>query len=157
MRGDSGWYATIPAVLRSLGPDTARNRVVVELSSPNPRAAALVLAHYRLAPDMVEVSSDGTGALLLDPATLTVTVVDGSGRPLAGLGCAAYPDLAGASNPHPDPMPVTNDAGTCDLEVRATGYWIQIERLTQPREVIAVARVVVAPGENQKVRVVAPG
>jgi hypothetical protein len=152
---DEPWFATIPADIRSVGLDIRANRVVAAVSSPNPNAPEIVLAHFGWGENLLQISSDGTGALLLPRGTLVVTVVDQAGRPVAGLRCAAYPDLAGATNPHPDPpLPPTDQSGTCVLDLRSTGYWVQIERLTEPPHVIAIARAVVLAGKSVSVQVV---
>lgn len=155
VKSDDAWFATLPASISSIGIDDSANRVVVRLSSPNPSAPQLVAAHFGLDESLLDVSSDGTGADLLERGTLTVEVVDPSGRPVAGVGCAAYSDLPGASDPHPMPMPITDASGMCHLVLRATGYWIQIERLAEPPEVIAIARAIVSEGKSGSIRVIA--
>lgn len=152
---DEPWFATLPAVVTSLGLDDKGNRVVARLSTPNPHASDLVLTHFGFDESLLQVMPDGTGARLLGRGTLLVTVVDAANRPVSGVGCAAYPDLDGATDPHPDPMPTTDGDGRCLLDLRATGYWIHIERLTSPVTVIAIARVVVTAGKSGAIDIVA--
>jgi hypothetical protein len=152
---DEPWFATLPAVVTSLGLDDRGNRVVARISTPNPDASDLVLAHFGFDDSLLQVMSDGTGARLLGRGTLIVTVVDASNRPVSGVGCAAYPDLDGATDPHPDPMPTTDGAGRCLLDLRATGYWIHIERRTSPTTLIAIGRALVVAGKSATIQIVA--
>jgi hypothetical protein len=98
---DRGWYATIPAAPLGGGADTMNNRVDFEISSANPQAAVLILAHYGVGPDVLHISSDGTGIRLQPRGKIEgrVTTADGkepgenqlmlnwsSDRPAAGAG-----------------------------------------------------------------------
>ncbi len=155
VRADDAWFATIPADLTSLGLDTVGNRLTARVSSPNPNAAELIVKHFGWDDTMLQVSSDGTGARLLARATLRVTVVDESGNPVSGHRCVAYPDVPGATDPRPDPpLPLSDASGTCVLDVRATGYWIHIERAADASQPLAIVRAVVAPGETVAVQAV---
>jgi hypothetical protein len=57
-----------------------RNVVTVGISSANPNAGALIVAHYGAPQGMIEVESDGTGAALLPWGNVKGTVVTKDGR-----------------------------------------------------------------------------
>jgi hypothetical protein len=155
-RSEEEWISTVPADVTSLGINIEANRIDATLSSPNPGAVELVLTHFGWEAALLKVSSDGTGAKLLKPATLEVNVTDESGRAYSGLACIAYPDLAGATDPRPDPLPLTDASGRCVLSLRATGYWIEIERPNAPGVVLATIRAVMRAGESASIGVVVP-
>jgi hypothetical protein len=154
---DEAWLSTIPAVVVSLGINIELNRLEARLSSPNPLATRLVLSHFGWDESLLQVSSDGTGARLLAPSALTVKVADVAGTPKPGLACIAYPDVPGATDPRPDPLPLTNASGECELGLRATGYWIEIERPSEPFHVLGTTRVVLRPAESLSVELTVPG
>ncbi len=77
---DPGWYKTIPAAPLSGGADTMHNRVEFQVSSANPQAALLILAHFGVAPDMLAVSSDGTGIALQPRGKVLGSVVTADGK-----------------------------------------------------------------------------
>lgn len=71
------WVADIPASFQSVGVDIKASQVVVEISSANPDAVAIVESHYDLG-DRLRVESDGTGRALIPYGTVTgrVTGID---------------------------------------------------------------------------------
>jgi hypothetical protein len=75
----ASWVATIPAVIQGVGVETIENVVVVEISSANPNAAAIIESHYDLG-NRLRVESDGTGAALAPWGRITgvVTRADGT-------------------------------------------------------------------------------
>ncbi len=76
---DIDWLRGLDAAAISIGVDTVHNRTLLELSSANPAAPALALAHYGVPADELAVTEDGTGAALLPRGTIEVTVVAGKG------------------------------------------------------------------------------
>jgi hypothetical protein len=147
------WFASIPAVLYGSGPDVVANRFQVQISSADPRAESLILDHFKLSPDILEVSIDGTGALLLERGTLHITAVDAKGHGVPGLACAAYADVPGAYDSHPLPMPRTDAAGVCALVLPATGYWIRLETGEGPPTVVAIGRAVVTAHDTTRLSI----
>ncbi|MEW5990504.1 MAG: hypothetical protein AB1736_04045 [Chloroflexota bacterium] len=155
IRLDDPWLATIPAVATGVGPNVPANRVELQVSSANPSADTLIWEHYGLGPDQLLIVSDGNGALLLALGQLRVVAVDASRAPVSDLGCAAYPDADGAYEPHPVPMPTTDDTGTCLLTLPATGYWVRLED-GDSSNIVAIGRAVVVADQISEVTVVVP-
>lgn len=145
------WFASIPAVLTGFGPNVVLNRVEIQVSSANPAASELILAHFGWDSSVAVVKSDGTGALLLPTGSLVIRAVDQDGDPVSGLACVAVPDVAGAYEPRPIPMPRTDTSGACTLELPATGYDVSLERGHAPPRVVGQGRAVVAPEETSHV------
>jgi hypothetical protein len=83
---DIDWLRGIKAAAMSIGVDVVANHTFLELSSANPDAPALALAHYGVPADELAVTEDGTGAALLPRGTidLTVAVTDGGAVPTGG-------------------------------------------------------------------------
>ncbi len=77
---DGAWLRTIDAQLEGVGADEMANVTDLSISSSNPLAAALIVAHYGIPADMLRVTSDGTGILLKRRGTVHVTVVRADGR-----------------------------------------------------------------------------
>jgi hypothetical protein len=77
---DSAWFATIPARLEGVGVDEVRNVLLVDVSSANPDAEAIIRRHFGLGAQL-EVRSDGTGAALLPVGWVRGRVVAADGRP----------------------------------------------------------------------------
>ncbi len=151
--GGEAWFRTIPAYLAGYGPNIMANRVEVEISSADPSAPAKIKAHYGWTDEVVIVTSDGTGVLLLPKGTLRITALDAQGRPVAGLACVAISDLAGAQEPRPVPMPTTGRDGVCEFEVAATGYAIQLERGEAPPVIVGTGSAVVTKGTTSRVTI----
>jgi hypothetical protein len=147
------WFDTVPAVATGVGPDVVENKVVVSVSSGNPAATALITAHLALPPGALVVDSDGRGALLLPKGMLRIKVIGSDGTSPEGLACVAIPDVDGAYEPRPLPMPRTDQAGVCVLELPATGYWIQIEEGSAPPKVVGLERAVVTAHATTEVQI----
>jgi hypothetical protein len=79
--GDWDWFRAIPAAPRGVGVDTIGNVVEVSISSANPAASDMIVAHYGMPPGMIVVDSDGTGAALLPWGTVKGLVVTKNGKP----------------------------------------------------------------------------
>jgi hypothetical protein len=79
---DWDWFAEIPAAPQGVGADITENVVSIEISSANPAAADLILAHYDAPEGMIQVESDGTGAALLPAGTVVGRVLTADGRPV---------------------------------------------------------------------------
>ena len=78
---DLDWLAEIPAAFDGVGAHTSANAVFLEVSSAEPRAVELILAHYGLGEELV-VTSDGTGARLIPGGTVKGRVVRPDGKRL---------------------------------------------------------------------------
>jgi len=68
------WIAAIPAQMTGVGVDIHVSQVVIDISSANPDAPAIVAAHYDLG-DRLRVESDGTGASLIPHGWVDGTVI----------------------------------------------------------------------------------
>jgi hypothetical protein len=77
---DMDWMAGIDAKATGVGVRIIDNTVGIEVSSANPDAARLILAHYAAPDGVIQVVSDGTGAFLLPSGTVLgrVLLADGS-------------------------------------------------------------------------------
>jgi hypothetical protein len=78
---DMDWMTDIAAKAIGVGADTAANVVNIDISSANPDAADLIVAHYAAPDGMIRVISDGTGAHLLPSGTVVGHVLMADGRP----------------------------------------------------------------------------
>ena len=78
---DMDWMTDIPAKLTGVGADISANVVNIDVSSANPDAADLIVAHYAAPDGMIRVISDGTGAHLLPSGTVVGRVLMADGRP----------------------------------------------------------------------------
>ena len=96
---DWRWMESIGAAPQSLGVELLENILVMEISSANPDAPAIIEAHYGLG-DKLRVESDGTGAALLPWGTVVGDVFGPNGRRLNG-----YHDLMVSA--------VSDDLGHC--------------------------------------------
>lgn len=153
---EEAWFLTIPAYLYANGPDEVQNRLTVTVSSADPDVESKILAHFGWTDEQVVVHSDRTGALLLQPGSLQVTAVDRTGAPVEGLACVAIPDVAGAYDPRPLPMPTTDEDGICTIEAAAGAYTIQLERGEAPPTVIATGRATIAAKHLTEVTITVP-
>lgn len=81
---DWDWFSEVDAKGEGVGADIVRNVVEIDISSANPDAPRHIVEHYidalGIPPDMLVVTSDGTGAALLPFGTVrgVVTLADGS-------------------------------------------------------------------------------
>jgi len=78
---DMDWLTDIRAKATGVGADISDNVVDVDISSANPEAADLIVAHYAAPAGMIRVISDGTGAHLLPSGTVVGRVLQADGRP----------------------------------------------------------------------------
>lgn len=78
---DVDWMTGIAAMATGIGADTVKNVVDIEISSANPEAVRLIVAHYAAPDGMIRVLSDGTGAHLLASGTVVGRVLLANGRP----------------------------------------------------------------------------
>jgi hypothetical protein len=125
--GDSAWFETLPAYLLGVGLDIRANRVTIEVSSADPEVATRIWTHYGLGSDILTVTSDGTGVLLMDPGALAIRAVDRAGKPVVGLACVVSTDAKNVHEPRPLPMPTTDDDGLCEIEALPGEYTIELE------------------------------
>jgi hypothetical protein len=153
---EQGWFETLPAVVIGYGPDVTLDRLKIDLSSADPDVARKIESHFGWTDDVVSVSSDGTGALLLPTGRLVIHVLAHDGHPLAGLGCVATPDISGAYDPRPVPLPRTDAQGVCDLVLPASGYSLRFEIGEGPPRLVAQGRATVVAGATTEVTVRAP-
>lgn len=153
---EQGWFDSLPAVVIGYGPDVMLDRLKIDLSSADPEVAQKIEAHFGWTDGVVAVSSDGTGALLLPTGRLVIHVLAHDGHPLAGLGCVAIPDISGAYDPRPVPLPRTNALGVCDLVLPASGYSLRLEIGEGPPRLVAQGRATVVAGATTEVTVRAP-
>ena len=156
IRFENDWFLLIPAYVYGYGPDIVANKLSIELSSADPDVAAKVQEHFGWTAEQVVVNSDGTGALLLKPGSLEITAVDGHGEPVPGLACVAIPDIAGAYDPRPLPMPTTDLDGVCVIEAAAGGYAIELEVGEGPPTVVATGRATISARTLTQVTIVVP-
>jgi hypothetical protein len=77
---DIDWMAEIPARAIGIGADIVENVVTIDVSSANPAAGDLIVAHYDAPGGMIRVTSDGTGAHLLPSGTVVGRVLLADGR-----------------------------------------------------------------------------
>jgi hypothetical protein len=78
---DMVWMTDIAAKATGVGADIAANVVNIDISSANPEAADLIVAHYAAPAGMLRVVTDGTGAHLLPSGTVVGRVLRADGRP----------------------------------------------------------------------------
>jgi hypothetical protein len=78
---DWDWMRADAIAPTGVGVRDELNWVELDISSANPGAAALILAHYSVPANMLHIVSDGTGAALIPPGTVTGRVVDSLGKP----------------------------------------------------------------------------
>jgi hypothetical protein len=95
--GDWDWMRADAIAPTGVGVDEAANWVELDVSSANPNATALILAHYTVPADMLHVVSDGTGAALIPRGTVTGHVLDSRGKP-PGQAIANQVDLGWLSD-----------------------------------------------------------
>ncbi len=78
---DVDWMAEIPAQAVGIGADIRENVMTIDVSSANPGAAEVIVAHYDAPAGMIRVTSDGTGAHLLPSGTVVGRVLLADGSP----------------------------------------------------------------------------
>jgi hypothetical protein len=131
--------------------DTIGNLVELHVSSANPDAARLIVEHFH-AQGKLEVSSDGTGALLLRMGRLIGRVVDVQGRPVAGADVESRPmfdaGLVGGTG-H-----ITDADGRFEIGTVVPGRW-RVFVIHEGNERGSV-EVVVPPGGVAEANIVLP-
>jgi hypothetical protein len=75
------WVEEIPARFQGVGVHLTENVLLIEVSSANPNAVAIIEAHYDLG-DRLRVTSDGSGAALLPGGTVRGKVAGPDGERL---------------------------------------------------------------------------
>jgi len=84
---DWDWLKSLDAAATGVGVDTIKNCTVLEISSTNPDAPALILAHYGQPTGKLRVESDGTGIYLMPRGWVDVSVKVAKGAsPLPAAG-----------------------------------------------------------------------
>lgn len=152
MTNDRDWLGTIPALMTSSSVDVMANIAELSISSANPAAAALILAHYAVPPDKLRVVSDGTGILLQPRGTIhgRVVVAGGGGIPAGNdwmiNWVADHPtggdcgDMTGLG---------VDRNGGFDLPCAPGGWTVAVQALKGDSWVdIGAEHVVVAPGRD---------
>lgn len=79
--GDTDWMPAAGIAPTGAGVDVIGNRLEIDVSSADPNAAALVIAHYPAPLGMLFVKSDGTGAALIRFGTVRGRALDVDGQP----------------------------------------------------------------------------
>jgi hypothetical protein len=81
---DWNWFERIDAAPEGAGGRTSQNIVEIEISSANPDAPRLIIEHYArtldVPPEMIRVTSDGTGVRLMPEGRVRATVVTADGE-----------------------------------------------------------------------------
>ena len=156
---DDAWFKTIPAQLMGVGADEMHSVVMIEVSTANPDIAALIAARFAVPPDVLDVRSDGTGAVLMPRGTLRGQIV--------GVPKAAFADLSIQSRLIDGPTGVSCElGGDVGLGVDAQGRfqmpcqqgtW-EITANRSIEDIVAKGRVVMPNGGDAEVtlRPVAP-
>lgn len=154
--GDWDWFAAIPAAPQGVGANIFDNVVTVDVSSANPNAAAIILAHYAAPPGMLRVVSDGTGAALLPWGEVKGTVVTKDGR-------QPGPNSLSVQQAPGDP-PGSCGGGDIGFGVRPDGtfeYPCQIGtrtiQVSEGGRVFGQVRVEIIAGRTSVVRIVVDG
>ncbi len=161
---DWDWMHKIDAAPMGVGADLMANVTDLEISSTNPQAPALIVAHYGVPADMLRVSSDGTGIRLLERGAIRGTVLhaDGSAPP---------PDAILEVRWQPDrPGPGSGDCGvgdmgygvgrggTFELPCAPGGWTITLMDENGDSAPVGSGHVVVPPGETVELKItLAPG
>ncbi len=130
-----------------------QNRVDLAISSANAAAPALIAAHFGVPPEMLTVTSDGTGIALLPWGKVRGRIVEADGSP------PANPDALtlGWVSDHPGPGSGdcgggdigygVGDDGRFELPCQPGGWTISITDNSKPdRKEVGRTHVVVPPG-----------
>ena len=150
---DWDWMRTIDARATGVGADIEANVTDLEISSANPLAPALILAHYGVPADMLRVTSDGTGILLLAKGTVRGTVVRADGTPpdpRASLNVEWASDHPGAGSGDCGGGDVGYGVGAngrFELPCAPGGWTITITDMDHDFAPLGHGHVVVRPGE----------
>jgi hypothetical protein len=151
---DIDWLKGIDAAALAIGVDVIRNRTTLELSSANPDAPGLALAHYGVPADELAVTEDGTGAALLPRGTIDITVTAPTGVPVPASGWEL--EFAGDG-----PGECGGEVGYGVVPGRVTevpcqiGGWT-VRLLDESRAVVASGHVTVVAGSHVGLAIAVP-
>jgi hypothetical protein len=150
---DWDWMRAFAIAPIGVGVDVAANRVHLEISSADPKAAARIVAHYAVPASMIGVESDGTGALLFPLGDIRGRVVDSIGKQpgeaVAGeLSLAWTSDGLGRCGSGDVGYGVAGD-GSFGLPCSAGGHTVDVQYLVGDTwTTVASGHVVVIAGET---------
>ncbi len=156
---DGVWMRDIGARWDGVGADEMANVTDLSISSANPLAPALILAHYGVPADMLRITSDGTGILLLERGKIEGTVVHPDGaRPGKGaiLAIDWKPDRAGPGSGDcgiGDMGFGVSDDGRFELPCAPGGWTITILDENHGRVPVGSGHVVVRPGKTVRLAI----
>jgi hypothetical protein len=153
---DDAWFRTIPAMLRGVGYDVIANRVTIDVSTANPRIAALIVRRYGIPEDALQVNSDGTGVALEPWGVIHVRIADVPAGVRAELTLQYHSDRPGADCGRGDVGIGFEADGTTDLPCQG-GHW-EITAGRNADDLVARGEVDLAPGGTATVtlRPIAP-
>lgn len=149
---DADWLQTIDAAFMGAGVDEMQNRVDLEISSGNAAAPALLLQHFGVGPDLLSVTSDGTGIQLQPKGRVRGRVVNADGTPAASDGSLTViwePDVPGAGSGECGGGDVgygVGENGRFELPCHPGGWTISITDDSRPVREVGRGHVVVPPG-----------
>jgi hypothetical protein len=146
---DIDWLRGINAQATGVGADIMINATVLEISSANPAATALILTHYAVPADMLKVESDGSGILLQPRGTIegTVRTSDGRAPGKNGLDLRWKPDIANGGDCGSEVGLGLAPDGTFTLPCAPGGWTIWLAAaLADGWTDVGSAHVVVPPG-----------
>ena len=151
---DVQWLRGIQAAAVGIGVDTIHNRTSLELSSANPEAPALALAHYSVPANELAVTEDGTGAALLPRGTIDVSVTAATGVPTPAGGWEL--DFAGDG-----PGECGGEVGhavapgrVAEIPCQVGGWTVTL--LDDNRSPVASGHVTVVAGKHAQVTIAVP-
>lgn len=127
--GDMDWLRTIPAAFLGGGQMIMDNRVELWVSSAAPDAEARIMEHFGVGADMLKVTSDGTGASLMERGTIHMHVVRPDGKGTADLdwNVAWTPDRPGGGDCGEMVGIAIPEDGRFDLACAPGGWTIAIQ------------------------------
>ena len=152
---DLAWFDREGIQLWGDGVSPKDNLVVVEDTTPKPRDGIedLIIEHFD-ARGKMRVDATVRRPLNIGRGTLTVTVVDVTGRPVPEVWCVLDPDVPGAAG---ESTGITSDEhGVCHWDpIGATGFGVEIWRGYE-WGFLGAGRVVVARGQDATLTVIVP-
>jgi hypothetical protein len=156
VKRDLDWLATVEIAFKGLGVYVDADRIVMQVSAPDPSVAEEIIEHYGTG-ERMRVEVQCCGPWKGGRGDLVVHAVHADGRPATHLYCNAIPDDPEAWHSG-DVAHGTDDFGTCRLRnVGATHYVIELGRPTgNGIETVATVEVDVPAGGTGTVQVVVP-
>jgi hypothetical protein len=154
---DGSWLLDQGIYTIGLGVDPVKNQVTLDVSSARSDLDALLEDRYD-APQMVTVTSDGTGVRLLPTGALRGRVVDANGRPVEAVQVELESSVAG-THATGDVGIETNDHGRFRfLDIPAVQYTVLVysNDPVATRTLLGSGRVRVAAGTTTNVEVAIP-